>query len=79
MTPKEKAQELIDQFLDLGKRGDYPGIDFVKAPALIAIKQILSCTCMKSTYKNWGLTYIDELTTTEYWLEVRKEIEKLDT
>lgn len=68
MTPKEKAKELVDKFMNL-----YEGIQlglakkhWAKQSALIAVDEIISSM-------NWQ--YI--LNGLDYWLQVKQEIEKL--
>lgn len=63
MTPKEKAEELVNKYMGLnsGKLSDYSRIEFptAKQCALIAIDYIITETGNK------------------YWYDVKKEIEKL--
>lgn len=75
MTPKEKAEELIDKFMNL-----YEGIQLVLAKkhwakqcALIAVDMI-DDIYQKLTPKNEPYYFLFEL---EYWQEVKKEIENL--
>ncbi len=79
MTPKEKAEELIDKYRPLVKNWDcywdieLPEADILrdcKQCAIICVEQILPCTWKLETYKKWGFICVDELTTTEYWQEV---------
>ena len=73
MTPKEKAQELVDKFAEIipiedAEHGETESyfIQYEKAKqcALIAVDEILSVV--------WYVP-VD----TEYWQEVKKEIENL--
>jgi hypothetical protein len=67
MTPKEKAEELVNKYWD-----DITDLFFEEAKqcALIAVDEIL-----KFTYSlKFGNALSDEL---EYWEEVKQEIEKL--
>jgi hypothetical protein len=82
MTPKEKAQELIDAFyqhLPLEENvttsdgvlsWEYDGWENAKQCALIAVDEIINL--------NYNLLeYYGNLSSTEYWQEVKQEIEKL--
>jgi hypothetical protein len=85
MTPKEKAQELIDKFYDIEYADFYQNNGYsmnwseIKQCALIAVDEILEAT--KHEYQiqyesgEWsreiGYKY------SEYWKEVKNEIEKL--
>lgn len=65
MTPKEKAKELVDRYLDLTlnvESDDDINKYTAKQCALIAVDECLN-TCVES------MIY--------YWLEVKHEIEKL--
>jgi len=64
MTPKEKAKELFDKIYKLDNRAWY---DVAKQCALIAVDEILN---------NDGFTRFDQYLT-EYWQEVKHEIEQL--
>jgi hypothetical protein len=76
MTPKEKAEELVDKYFKLL---NYEFGDLVyslrdKQPhkcALIAVDEILS------DYKNYLMHENTEYKGLMYWQEVKKEIEKL--
>ena len=75
MTPKEKAEELIDKFSERKKFFDeYAGwlehVDSSKAKkhALTAVDEILN-----HHHQSQGLYRID----TYFWQEVKQEIEKL--
>lgn len=59
MTPKEKANELVDKFIQTNGNAF-----FAKECALIAVDEILSA-------------YLLDLDEIEYWIAVKKEIEKL--
>jgi hypothetical protein len=73
MTPKEKAQELIDKFSERTKFFDeYAGwvihVDSSKAKghALVAVDEILN---INSVDKDFSLSH--------YWLDVKDEIQNL--
>ena len=61
MTPKEKAQELIDKYLNVALLDKYES----KQCALIAVEEIIT--------NRERIKGIDKL----YWQEVKQEIEKL--
>ena len=72
MTPQEKAKQLVDKMLNvevlnvkdcLGSVGYYAAIEC----ALIAVDEILN---------NDGFTQFAQYLT-EYWLEVKKELEEM--
>ena len=67
MTPKEKAKNLVNKFyiiIPLDKMDiDY---DLAKQFALIAVDEILTVS-----------KFFKLIAETEYWLEVKQEIEKL--
>ena len=65
MTPKEKAKELIDKFDETMEF--YVPARYAKQCALIAVDEIL---------KNDGFTQFDDYLT-EYWQQVKQEIELL--
>ena len=66
MTAKEKAKELIEKMWlhSYAQDGAWMDRDMAKNCALIAVEQILEN----------GFDFTDE---SEYWQEVKKEIEKL--
>jgi hypothetical protein len=67
MTPKEKAKELFDKYVELSGIfiGDY---ESEKEMCLILVDEVL-----KETEERDGMRVINN----PYWLEVRNEIEKL--
>jgi hypothetical protein len=75
MTPKEKAQELVDKFREFADGTDSetdrysPGVEKEKAKqcALIAVEEILN-----SILGNYEFDFLRN-----YWQEVKQEIEKL--
>lgn len=76
MTPKEKAIELVNVYLDITKRsldieGWFYDIDISKQCALIAVEEILDL--------NLGLSNCDENNwdIDKFYLEVKQEIENL--
>ena len=81
MTPKEKAEELVDKFYQttpneyfvnepIGIKGRYKSWEQAKQCALIAVDEILS----ELTEIPYGLEYLNRL---NYWQEVKQEIENL--
>ena len=64
MTPKEKAQELFDKF-NKPDITHYPYVHNAQQCALIVVDEILN---IKSVDKDYDLS--------NYWEEVKKEIEK---
>jgi len=65
MTPKEKAEELIDKFLEFTAIGNFPSIN-AKECALIAVDEVLN-----------NIELINNKYQINYWREVKQEIEKL--
>ena len=66
MTPKEKAEELINRFTFRCKECDYDWN--AKKSALIAVDEIRSCI-------SWNHYPLDK--EWKFWEEVKQEIEKL--
>jgi hypothetical protein len=67
MTPKEKAKELVDKFMEYTV--EWNNVTAKKC-ALIAVDEVISADWYIPTfedYKKW----------TSYWKEVKQEIEKL--
>jgi hypothetical protein len=86
MTPKEKAEELVDRFHIKVHvsfvENSIPSVvnalmlyDSAKQCALIAVDEIIN-TNPKITI-NWAFSGIQEFDNVNYWQEVKKEIEKL--
>jgi hypothetical protein len=83
MTPKEKAKELVEKYMNLEFEigGQYDGYLSVKLQdakqcALIAVDEILNNNCGSYTDESNATNneiYCDEY----YWEEVKQEIEKL--
>lgn len=71
MTPKEKAVELVNKYLQV-----YNGrVPQAKQCALIAVDELIKHTISVNTLP-YNLQSIDE-DVQEYWQEVKPEIEKL--
>ena len=66
MTPQEKAKELVDKMMNADVAWEFT-YNCAKQCALIAVDEILN---------NDGFTQFD-IYLTEFWQEVRQEIEKL--
>lgn len=70
LTPKEKAEELCFKF-----QGDfYMNWTMAKKCSLIAVDEILKSGC---TFPSNNTYYGCNEEASEYWLEVKQEIEKL--
>lgn len=72
MTPKEKAIELIKQYTKNGLLDKYMGITSAKICSLIAVNEIIKE--MSSYYDEYDCT--ETLDKVNYWIEVKKELEK---
>jgi len=76
MTPKEKADELIDKMYYIGRyddKEDYnPAMAWERAKqcALIAIDEIMDCLSVLP----YGMEYLSHI---DYWEGVKIELEKL--
>ena len=75
MTPKEKAKELINIYLDITKRsldieGWFYDVDIAKQCALIAVDELLNNFLSNRTTKYGRERY-------HFWQVVKQEIEKL--
>ena len=84
MIPKEKAQELVNKYIDLTDECDcleYSCICFTmyeykaKQCALIAVDEILNNSIDYNAYD--GVSENDIWSDNEYWQEVKKEINEL--
>jgi len=69
MTPKEKAEELVNRFIY--RRTDYVEIDDAKQCALIAVDEMID-NCDNSIVNEFIRRGV-----ISYWNEVKQEIEKL--
>lgn len=83
MTPSERALKLTQDigmttFKDGFNEGKTLPLYLAKRIALIAVEEIIPCTWKEETYyKKWEFTWVAPETTTEYWLSVIDEINKL--
>lgn len=73
LTPKEKAQELVDKMCNIEERFGSVGIYEGKECALIAVDEIIKLY----NPENYGLEMDTAFESIYYWQEVKKEIEKL--
>ena len=72
MTPKEKAQELVNKFAKLPEEGSlmwYLSFEIAKKCALILVGEVIYAI-------DWH-EFETSNKTFEYWWEVKQEIEKL--
>ena len=81
MTPKEKAKELINKFTRFHTNGVYSIVhkDVAKQFALIAVDEIIKVCPYISKNNCTSLEQVraDEIEFSDYWQEVKQEIEKL--
>jgi len=78
MTPKERAQSLVNLFTNsIFESGSCVSKPLVKKCALIAVDEIIPSTWSLGWYQDQNYTYLDERLTTDYWKEVKKEIQAL--
>jgi len=68
MTPKEKAEELVDKFIQYTPADSEFEYPYAKQCALIAVNEILS------DYKNYLLHANTEYKGLMYWKEVKQEL-----
>lgn len=84
MTPKEKAIELVDKFTIPHYEWDGDGYNINweetfknrKHCALIAVDEIIEATSIKYEFRDAELFYAGKKPM-QYWLDVKKEIQKL--
>jgi hypothetical protein len=81
MTPKEKAKELVERYINLypHQREDYLNNEDAELCALIAVDEIIKSnptTFYEEIIENIGYTAIRECNS-NYWQEVKQEIFKL--
>ena len=92
MTPKEKAEELVDKFYQttpneyfvnepIGIKGRYKSWEQAKQCALIAVDEILETTKVKwatqRKFPNGEYKFWKGVAYKKYWQEVKQEIEAL--
>ena len=76
MTPKEKANELFDKmFLIIENKGMYDDLYRAKQCALIAVDEIIKIEPYQRRFRLFDeVRFRDQ---TQYWIEVKQEIEAL--
>ena len=75
MTPKEKANELVDKF-NKPNTTNYPYVHNAQQCALIAVDEIINSNPYKLSLEGEFLT--EHITyDINFWEEVKKEIEKI--
>lgn len=85
MSPKEKAKELFNKYCKFLWYGVIIDPDPKYAllrkrateAAIIAVDEIIPCTWKWKTYEMLGYIDVDQITTTEYWNDVKTELQKL--
>jgi len=79
MTTKEKAEELVDKYMNIKnvKLSDYSIIYLptAKQCALIAVDEIINTN--PKIIINWAFSGTQEFNNISYWQEVKQEIENL--
>lgn len=81
MTPKEKAEELVNTYykeieIFTGNQ-EVHSRHFATTLALVTVDEIIPCTWKEATYKKMKYISVDERTTMEYWKQVKRELQKL--
>jgi hypothetical protein len=77
MTPKEKAIELVDMFMEHTVEWDkvtevaFDSEYHAKQCALIAVDELIKTICYCYPINEYEISFV------EYWQEVKQEIEKL--
>ena len=75
MTPNEKAKELVDKFWDATpEQTSFDPVNHAKQCALIAVDEIMRLHHYLPRQEITGST---ALYSTDYWKQVKQEIEKL--
>jgi hypothetical protein len=75
MTPKEKAEELVDKFVQYTPADSELEYPYAKKCALIAVDEIIKSNPIFVTSKLEGKDGMHEAYL--YWKEVKQELEKL--
>ncbi len=82
MNPKEKAEELFQKFIRFTPADEELEFEYTKQCAIIAVDEIIRLANrpdlfkMRTKSQHVNNSPVDE-TYVEYWVEVKKEIEKL--
>ena len=80
MTPQEKAERLVDKYVEMEYLKDFQGMYFplAKQCALIAVDEILKAIPSELLdIDNEGDSYYYINDDVDYWQKVKQEIEKL--
>jgi hypothetical protein len=73
MTPKEKAQDLFDLYIDLMGFAHWNGV-----PVSVKLNKIMAINCaLIAVDEVLQLCWNGNLKAQQYWMEVKQEIEKL--
>ena len=75
MTPKEKAEELVDKFVQYTPADSELEYPYAKQCALIAVDEMLSSGVDADYYFDKSVGYM--ISYVEYYQEVKQELEKL--
>ena len=74
MTPKEKARELLENYIIIYNQTDWFYIHLAKKAAILVVNEVLN----ESPSRKYWDTYYDETPSAiTFWQEVKEEIEKL--
>jgi hypothetical protein len=84
MTAKEKAQELLNKYVQISESSnEYTTYDYDKQCALITVDELIEATKKyvalreKVEYSKSGYDNVVHIQYDKFWLEVKQEIEKL--
>ena len=76
MRPKEKAEELVNEFNSISGKYAFLSIAAAKKAALICVDEILDSEPTKPAYVSFDMEQAFN-GVTSYWKRVKEEIEKL--
>jgi hypothetical protein len=71
MTPQEKAKQLVDYYMDLSEEQEYD------TPRYMPKEMAVKCALIAVNEIKTLLYNADRMYQYDYWMEVKKEIEKL--
>lgn len=71
MAPQEKAMQLVDQYMDLSEEQEY------NTPRDMPKEMAIQCALIAVDEIKTLLYNADRMYQYDYWMEVKKEIEKL--
>lgn len=77
MTPKDKAEELVNKYLDIEDLYEYISYSMAKKCALIAVNEILEWPQVHDIERVCEFSDEFYVKPSRYWTEVKQEIEKL--